>query len=68
MLYEFHLNKKRGGKTENLERERQIDGGYHKVNWKHLTLTNFGGGMFKFRLLKVTSWPLCAQATSLSAT
>ena len=24
--------------------------------------------MFKFRLLKVTSWPLCAQATSLSAT
>lgn len=33
-----------------------------------LGLTNLGGGTFKPRLLMLTSWPLCAQATRRRAT
>lgn len=32
-----------------------------------LTLTNFGGGNVKFKLLRMTSWPLWAQAIRRSA-
>lgn len=48
--------------------ERENMDGQMILEEHELELTNLGGGMFKVRLLKVTSWPLCAQATSLSAT
>lgn len=40
----------------------------HIPAFKWILLTNLGGGTVKFKLLRFTSWPFCAQATRRKAT